>query len=357
MAATTSPRSHSWTPSRQMRKFLAGASVTLFALLISMAFLTPLGYMTITAFKTKQQFSDPNARVWPESPTTYNYQGQDYPLLEVPQADGTVKVMALVQKFRTNSNFIDPQNPDAGVINWKGQWRQLKPVYHFDPHFDNFGKAWKQVNLGILFRNTLIIAFLGTVGTLLSSVAVAYGFSRFRIPGINTIFIVLIATIILPTQVTLIPQYIFFRMIGWGGTWWPLIIPHFFANAYNVFLLRQYFRGIPKEMDESAMIDGASPFRILVSVIIPQSYPAILAVSLFHFFWAWNDFFNPLVYLQGKENLYPISVGLTQFNNIFSTQPQLAMAAAMMTIVLPVFIFFVAQRVFMQGIVITGVEK
>jgi multiple sugar transport system permease protein len=188
-------------------------------------------------------------------------------------------------------------------------------------------------------------------------VAVAYGFSRFRIPGINTIFLVLMATIILPAEVTLIPTYVFFRSIGWGGTWWPLIIPHFFANAYNVFLLRQYFKGIPKDLDEAAMIDGASPFQVLLQVIIPQSWPAILAVAMFHFFFAWNDFFRPLVYLQGREHLYPISVGLTQFNNMYGTQPGYLMAAALMAIALPVVIFFLAQRVFMQGIVITGVEK
>jgi multiple sugar transport system permease protein len=139
--------------------------------------------------------------------------------------------------------------------------------------------------------------------------------------------------------------------------WLPLIVPHFFANAYNVFLLRQYFRGIPKDLDEAAMIDGASPIQILLKVILPQSWPVILAVSMFHFFWSWNDFFTPLVYLQGNEAMYTIPIGLTQFNNIYGVQPGLAMSAAMMAIALPVVIFFLAQRVFMQGIVITGVEK
>ena len=105
------------------------------------------------------------------------------------------------------------------------------------------------------------------------------------------------------------------------------------------------------------MIDGASPLQVLLQVVIPQSWPVILAVSMFHFFFSWNDFFTPLVYLQGNETMYTIPIGLTQFNNIYSTQPGLAMAAAMMAIALPVIIFFLAQRVFMQGIVITGVEK
>ena len=208
-----------------------------------------------------------------------------------------------------------------------------------------------------LFRDTFVIAGLGTIGTLLSSICVAYGFSRFRIPGKRTIFIVLIATIIVPTQVTLIPTYAFFRAIGWGGTWWPLIVPHFFANAYNVFLLRQFFLTIPKDLDEAAWIDGASPFRTLTSVIVPQSLAAIMTVALFHFFWAWNDFFTPLVYLSGREALYPISVGLAVFTNIYGVQPGLAMATALMAVVLPLTVFFLAQRQFMQGVVITGVEK
>ena len=313
--------------------------------------------MLVTSTKSLQQVVDVNAMLFPSSPDTFNYQGKDVNLYQVPLPDGSQRVLGLVEAGREKSGFIDPKNPDAGLIEWVGKWRTLKPSTHFNPTWSNFADAWKAINMGVLFRNTFIIAILGTIGTLLSSVCVAYGFARFRIPGLNTIFLVLIATIILPTQVTLIPTYAFFRMIGWGGTWWPLIIPHFFANAYNVFLLRQYFRGIPKDLDESAMIDGASPFRILVSIIIPQSVPVLLAVGMFHFFFAWNDFFTPLVYLQGKEDLYTISVGLTQFNNIYATQPGLMQAAAIMAVALPVVIFFFAQRVFMQGIVITGVEK
>jgi multiple sugar transport system permease protein len=354
-----------WRHSRQLRRFLAVGSVTMIGLMAVLAFLLPLGYMFTTAIKTTQQTQDPHSQVLPASPVTFNYEGKDYPVYKVPTETGTHE-WALVKKLRQanpqgqptyESTFIDPANPQAGLIKTDLNWFQLEPVYRFDPTLDNFPASWDQINLSRLFRNTFIIAIAGTIGTLLSSICVAYGFSRFRIPGLNILFVILIATIILPTQVTLIPQYIFFRAIGWGGTWWPLIIPHFFANAYNVFLLRQYFKGIPRDLDEAATIDGATPLQTLLYVIIPQSIPAITAVGLFHFFWAWNDFFAPLIYLQGKEELYTISIGMTQFTNIFNTQPGLAMAAAMMTVALPVVIFFLAQRAFMQGIVITGVEK
>ena len=192
---------------------------------------------------------------------------------------------------------------------------------------------------------------------MLSSICVAYGFSRFRFPGRNGLFLVLLATIILPLQVTLIPTFAVFAALGWVGTWLPLIVPHFFANAYNVFLLRQYFLTIPRDLDEAAMIDGAGPLRILRSVIVPQAKAAIVAVSLFHFFFAWNDFFMPLIYLQGAPSLEPLSVGIARFNGSYSTEPTLIQAAALMAMVLPVLVFFIAQRAFMRGVVITGVEK
>lgn len=356
LAAARSQLGSAWSVRRRMRRFTATSGVTLLASIVLLIFLAPLAYMTLTSLKTQKQVQDPHSQFLPGSPTTFNYQGKDYPLLNVPTEDG-LQQWALVKPGREESDFVDPQNPEAGPIHWIGRWRVLDPVYQFDASLNNFPASWNQIRLDRLFRNTIIIAIIGTIGTLLSSIAVAYGFARFRIPGISVLFIILISTIILPRQVTLIPTYIFFRAIGWGGTWYPLIIPHFFANAYNVFLLRQYFRSIPRDLDEAAMIDGASPFRTLISVIIPQSIPAVTAVGLFHFFFAWNDFFEPLVYLSGREDLYTISIGMTQFANIFNTQPGLATAASMMALAIPVVMFFLAQRAFMQGIVITGVER
>jgi multiple sugar transport system permease protein len=171
------------------------------------------------------------------------------------------------------------------------------------------------------------------------------------------LFVVLIATIILPFQVTLLPLYVVFTGLGWNGTWLPLIVPQFFANAYNVFLLRQYFLSLPRDLDEAAMMDGASPFRVLWSVILPLSVPAIIAVSLFHFFFAWNDFFVPLLYLANKPELQPLSIGIQQYNALYATQPTLIQAAALMTMAVPVAVFFLAQRAFMRGVVVTGVDK
>ena len=167
----------------------------------------------------------------------------------------------------------------------------------------------------------------------------------------------LISTIVLPPQVTIVPTYAFFFQLGWVGTWLPLIVPQMFGNAYNVFLLRQYFLTIPREMEEAATIDGAGPIQAFMRVILPQAGPALTAVAMFHFFFAWNDFFLPLVYLAGNAEAYPISVGLTFFNGLYQTNNELVLAAAVISMILPLAIFFVAQRVFMQGIVITGVDK
>jgi multiple sugar transport system permease protein len=316
----------------------------------------PLGYMLATAFKQDTQLTTANAPLWPAQAATYSYQGQDYPLYDVPTDQG-VKRLALVKPFREDSDMADPAHPELGTFNVKGRWRTWDPVYEFAPTLENFQKAWDQVNFLLLFRNTLAIAIISTIGTLISCILVAYGFARFRIPGKNILFVVLISTIVLPPQATIIPLYILFSKLGWIGTWLPLLVPAFFANAYDVFLLRQYFMSIPRALDEAAAIDGANPLRTLISVIVPQALPAITAVTLFHFFFAWNDYFSPLVYLVGHEELYPISVGIGKFVTTFGNYPGRAAATAALTIVLPALMFFLAQRQYMNGIVVTGVEK
>lgn len=180
----------------------------------------------------------------------------------------------------------------------------------------------------------------------------------FRAVSVFVLFLILLSTIILPPAVTLVPTYAFFvKVLGRGGTWLPLIVPQMFGNAYNVFLLRQYFLTIPREMEEAALVVGAGRIRIFISVILPQAVPALTAVALFHFFFAWNDFFGPLIYLAGNRRANPITVGLTEFNGLYNTEPQLILAAAIISMILPLTIFFLAQRVFIQGIVITGVDK
>ena len=341
---------------RTYKRFLAKAGLTMFAVIIVTAFLTPLLYMVTTSFMQPSQIATPGAPPWPAKPETGMFEGKEYPVFRVT-IDGTTRSLMLVQPGRESSVFVDPSDPTAAKIEWQGRWRTLEQSWQFSPLFENYTTVWNQLNFPRLLFNTAGIAFFSTVGAVLSSILVAYGFARFRFPGRNLFFFILLGTIILPNQVTLLPQYVIFSWLGWNGTWLPLIVPHFFANAFNVFLLRQYFMTIPREMDEAAMIDGAGPFRILRTVIVPQSIPAITAVTLFHFFWAWNDFFVPLLYLANKPELQPLSIGIQQYNALYASQPTLIQASAVLAMVGPVVIFFLAQRAFMRGVVVTGVDK
>jgi multiple sugar transport system permease protein len=348
-------RSFAATPvlSKQLRGLLATGTIFLFATLLVCVYLMPLAYSGAVA--TRGATVEADQPLWPSDPAKFSHNGQDYDLYRVP-IDGQTRTLALTRPGRENSTFVDPSEPTRN-IEWQGRWRTLDRVWTFSPHWSNFADAWKITNFGRLLFNTLAIAIIGTIGAVASAVIVAYGFARFNVPGKTILFIILVGTIILPQQVTIVPTYAMFTRIGWTGTWLPLLVPHFFANAYNVFLLRQFFMSIPRDMDEAAMIDGAGPFRILWSVIVPQSWPAIIAVCLFHFFFAWNDFLGPLVYLVGREDLWPISVGMSYFTGQYTQLPHLIQATALMALALPVAIFILAQRVFVQGVVVTGVEK
>jgi multiple sugar transport system permease protein len=342
---------------KSYRRFLGRSSLLMFTLIIVGAYLLPLLYMVTTSLQQPGQSTTPGAPVWPAIPQTAEYQGQQYPVYAVPMPDGTTRELILVTPGRESSTFIDPKDATQTPIEWVGHWRTLQQAWTFAPEFDNYTVAWNQLNFPRVMRNTFLIALFSTLGAVISSTLVAYGFARFKFPGKNALFVVLIATIILPFQVTLLPQYVLFTWLGWNGTWLPLIIPHCFANAYNVFLLRQYFLTIPRELDEAAMIDGAGPLRILRSVIVPQSVAAITAVSLFHFFFAWNDFFVPLLYLASKPELQPVSIAIQQYNALYATQPTLIQASALMTMIVPIVVFLLAQRAFMRGVVVTGVDK
>ncbi|CAG0997872.1 MAG: carbohydrate ABC transporter permease [Anaerolinea sp.] len=341
----------------QLRKFATYGLVTMFAVLFLLVYLSPLANMFMVAIRSQEQLSQTaDSSIFPMGAKKYEYKGKQLPIFKV-EIDGVTRELAQVSATRRSSVFIDPANPEAGEITWEGNWRTLEPVQVMEAHFENFAEAWELINFPRLMGNTLFIAVTGMIGTLLSCICVAYAFARFPIPGKNLMFIILLGTIILPGQVTLIPTYAFFASIKWTGTWLPLIVPHFFANAYNVFLLRQYFLTLPRELDEAAMIDGAGPFRILLNVIIPQSWAAIISVGVFHFVWSWNDFFGPLIYLLGQKELQPVSVGIQVFNFQYGQRPDLIQATSLMAMAIPVIIFFLAQRVFMRGVVITGVEK
>lgn len=332
--------------------FLTGMALTVLGL-----YMIPMIYGITTSLKSEGQFSKSDSPWYPASESKLTYEGKEYDIYAVPLPDGTTKDLALYKKGREQSTFIDPDNLEAEPIVWTGVWRQLEREWTLDPKWENYLEAWNTVNFPRLLTNTVVYAGITTFGAVLSASLVAFGFARFRIPGKNILFMLMLSTVILPSAVTLIPTYFVFLQLGWVGTWLPLIIPAFFGWGTNVFLIRQFIMTIPRELDEAAMIDGANPLRIFFSIILPQSAPALTAVALFHFFFAWNDFFGPLIYLTGNPEKFPITVGLTAFNTLYSQQTNLIQAASLISAVIPVVVFFFAQRIFMQGVVITGVEK
>jgi multiple sugar transport system permease protein len=337
-------------------------AVTFTMVALTAAFLSPLVQAFTVSIKTPEQLSQPKAPIWPADPKTFEYQGEEYDVYQVP-INGDIHELALFEPGRQQSTFIDPADPQATPIVWDGSWRSLEPAWVFAPHPENYAEVWRILDIPKVMFNTIAIALIGTLGTLVSCTLVAYGFARFRFPGRNLLFVILIATIFLPSAVTVIPTYIIWVKLGVITSevpfmpWAPLLVPTFLANAYDVFLIRQFLMTIPRELDEAAAMDGAGPLRTLISVILPQAWPAIIAVGIFHFVYSWNDFFGPLIYLSTHIDLQPISVALSRFSGIYYTNPAYVQAGTIMTLLIPVVLFLVFQRTFTRGIVLTGVEK
>ena len=330
--------------------------LTFVVVVILAAFLSPIVRAVFVSLRTQEQVGALDAPPWPAVHGEFVYQGMQYDVYAVP-IDGATKPLALVQMGPDSSQFVDPANEAAGLITWQGSWRALSRSWTFSPEFSNYPAVLDQMDFSRVLFNTVALALIGMIGKIVSCTLVAYGFARFRVPGRGLLFTLLIATIFLPYAVTIIPTYTVFLKLGWVGTWLPLLIPTFFANAYDVFLLRQYLLTIPREMDEAAAIDGAGPFRTLISVIVPQAWPAIIAVAIFHVVYAWNDFLNPLIYLSTKPELQPLSTALAHFNTLHYRNQAFIQAGTIMTMIIPIVIFLIFQRFFTRGIVISGVEK
>lgn len=222
--------------------------------------------------------------------------------------------------------------------------------------WSNFPDAFVFVPFVIYVRNSLIIAVLSVLGALISSTLPAYAFSRLTWKGRDALFVFVLSTIMLPYFVTMIPVYVIFSKIGWVNTLLPLIVPHFFGSAFFIFLLRQFFLGIPTELSDAARIDGCAELGILWRIILPLSRPALMVVALFQFLGSWNDFLAPLIYLNDKS-LFTISLGLAEMQSSYGlSRFSLIMAATSMFVVPVIVLFFFAQRTFIQGITFTGLK-
>ncbi|MEP6754525.1 MAG: carbohydrate ABC transporter permease [Chthonomonadales bacterium] len=239
--------------------------------------------------------------------------------------------------------------PDSQVFSETIQWIPKPPMWSHYP--EALGSFPFMRYLG----NTLFICFMTTIGAVFSAALPAYGFSRLRWRGRDTLFIIVLMTIMLPAQVTMMPVFLIFRALHWTGTFLPLIIPPFFGSAFSIFLLRQFFMSIPQELSDAARIDGCNELGILVRVVAPISKPAIATVALFAFTGAWMDFMGPLIYLH-DEKYYTLAIGMQAFLGRHGSEWSLLMAAATVVTLPPLLIFLFAQKTFIQGIALTGIK-
>nr|WGD86978.1 carbohydrate ABC transporter permease [Bacillus subtilis] len=219
--------------------------------------------------------------------------------------------------------------------------------------FANYIDVFTIVNFGQYYLNSIIVTVATVIGTVLSSTLVAYGFARIKGKGRDVWFILLLATMMLPPQVTMIPVYMIFAKLGWTNTFLPLIVPAFFGNAYFIFLLRQFFKTIPKELEESAYLDGCSTLGIFWRIVLPLSTPAVITVALLSFMWTWNDFLGPLIYLN-DDSKFTLALGILQFKGALLIEWGPMMAASVLIILPLIIMFFVGQKYFIEGIATTG---
>ncbi len=241
----------------------------------------------------------------------------------------------------------------------------LKPkdqIFKFPPQWipspwtwSNYSNAFTALPFNVYFRNTMTIEVGVIVGQLISVTLVAYGFARLRAPGKNLLFIVLLSTMMLPYVVTLVPTYVVWARIGLVNTFWPLILPAFFGNPYFTFLLRQFFLGIPVEMEEAARIDGANTWQMIWRIFVPLSTAVLATMVIFTFIDKWHDFLGPLIYLN-DSGLFTLALGINFFKGQYSTDWNYLMAASTALIIPPLLIFFFAQRFFIEGIQLGGVK-
>lgn len=273
---------------------------------IAILYLTPILWMVVTSMKTPAQAADGGAS-----------------LLPAATADNPHPVLSM---------------PGQTVENYRQVWN--------DP----------SVTFPLYLRNTIIIALLSVTGMVISSAIAAYGFARIRWRGRGVVFGVMLATMMIPFPVIMGPMYIMFSKMGWIGTLKPLWVPAWFGNAFNIFLLRQFYMGIPRELDEAARIDGCSHWGTFTRIILPLSLPALAVVALFHFSYVWNDFLGPLVFLTHRDQ-YTLALGLQLYQSKAGNTPwNLLMAASTMVVAPLMLLFILARRAFVEGIS-TGAVK
>jgi multiple sugar transport system permease protein len=356
MATTEIAGTQAYAPTKKgsikAQRFVGRAIAIVILTLGGLLVMLPLVWLISGSLKTNDASTAFPPQWIPMDTQKVNIDKKDYFLYWIPYEGKQVEWAMLKKRPGEKAIFMNPADTTQQI---ELPLADTKKSMVINLHWENYPKALTMVPFLKYLQNTLLVVFTTTVGVLLSCVLVAYGFSRFRAPAMDIFFLLLLSTIMLPAQVTLIPTFIIFQKLGWYDTLLPLIIPAFFANAWDVFLLRQFFMSIPIEMDEAAIIDGASPLGVLFYILIPQAWPALATVAVFHFLWAWNDFYGALIYLQHQDK-WTVALGLQSFNALYSRNTVYLMAASTVTMLPCLLLFFIAQKLFIQGVVVSGVK-
>lgn len=314
-------------------------------ILLSALFLAPFGWMVSTSLKHESSiFAKPGEPPrW--IPTTERTDNQGRPLVTYQGRNG-------VDLGQDDSGRHRLLLGDETVFAWRDDFTVQQRV---GLHWENYARAFEVMDFAQNLRNTLFVCVAVVIGTVCSCSLVAYSLARIPWRGRTALFLLCIATMMVPYQVTLIPLFAVYSRLGWVGTFLPLIVPYLFGTPFYIFLLRQFFLGIPQDLSAAARIDGCSEFGIFAHVVVPLSKPALATTALFMFLFQWADFLNPLIYLQDDRH-YTLAIALQQFQSQHESAwgPLMAMSTV---ITLPIIaLFFLTQRTFIQGITMTGIK-
>lgn len=324
----------------------------------SLMFLIPFVWLISTSLKTdEEQAVFPPVWIPTQQVTSEkikNAEGEPAGLSRITNSKAEDRVAEIEELPDGRVRVLRLRNGDSFVT----RREDLTKIRHKAPRWENYTEALEYLppdtHYGLVFLgNTLLLTILSVCGTLISSSLVAYSFARLRWPGRNFWFVILLATMMIPGAVTMMPQFLIFRELGWIDTLKPLWVPAFFGSAFNIFLLRQFFMSIPNELEDAAKIDGCSPFGTYWRVMLPQVRPALAAIAIMGVLGSWNNFQGPLIYLSSAEKM-PLAYALQLYQQQHGGEPGLLMAASTLVVLPIIVLFFFTQRYFIEGVSLTG---
>jgi multiple sugar transport system permease protein len=342
------PISTTW---RRILRALTYAALVVLGTIFSLPFL----WLLITSFKPAERIQRWPPDVIPRVPKYAKYNGKSVKVYVANDRTGSVpKGSEVIIVKRVKSPDVEVAQVGSNTVT-RMSIDDLEAAVKPGLAFSNYTRGLVFIPFFKQLRNTLVICLLCVIGSVLSCSLVAYGLSRIDWKGRDYLFILVLSTMMLPPQVTMIPIFSIFVKLGWIDTFLPLVVPSFLGNAFFIFLLRQFFLTIPKDLSEAATLDGCSEFITYLRVILPLSKPALAMVGLWAFMGSWNDFMGPLIYLM-DESRYTLSLGLQMFLNQYGSEYGMLMAVSTVVTVPIIILFFFTQRTFIQGITLTGMK-